>query len=80
MNTAGSRCEGCLADTHCYDFDNNTDCACACPAYCHLYSAKNRDALCGVYWFSTDDYSITNDWFWVTCPNCLAMRPPTSSE
>ncbi len=78
MNLQGFRCEGCLADQHCYDFDDHTDCACACPAYCHLYSTKSHDALCGVAYNSTAAFSITNDWICVTCPGCLVLRPPDS--
>lgn len=71
MNSQGFRCEGCQRNSHCYDFANLTDCACACPAYCHMYSAKNQEALCGV---SDDGGAISNDWFSVTCPVCLPLH------
>lgn len=80
MNSQGFRCESCLDNSHCYDFGNLTDCACACPAYCHMYSTKEQDALCGLRWFSIAAYSLTNDWISVTCPNCLSLRLPTSQK
>ncbi len=80
MNLQGFRCEGCQRDSHCYDFDNLTDCACACPAYCHMYSAKNHDALCGQSYWTAADGAIANDWLSVTCPACLSLRLPDSPE
>ncbi len=41
---------------------------------------KNADAWCGAIWNSSAAWSDTNMWSHVTCPACLALRPPFDRE